>query len=46
MTTQSAHWFLENGYKLSEIEALPDEKKALYSTQRNSKVLIKELEKE
>ena len=46
MTTQSAHWFLENGYKLSEIEALPDEKKALYSTQRNSKVLIKELETE
>ncbi|MEP5765470.1 MAG: amino-acid N-acetyltransferase [Halieaceae bacterium] len=41
LTTQTAHWFLEQGFVESTLEALPQEKQSLYNLQRNSKVFIK-----
>jgi amino-acid N-acetyltransferase len=43
LTTQTAHWFLEQGFKPAEISDLPVEKQALYNYQRNSKVFHKAL---
>ncbi len=43
LTTQTAHWFKERGFKEATIEALPEEKQALYNQQRNSKVFIRSL---
>lgn len=44
LTTQSTDWFSERGFELSSIEALPEQRKALYNFQRNSKILIKKIE--
>ncbi|TVZ40875.1 N-acetylglutamate synthase [Alteromonadaceae bacterium 2753L.S.0a.02] len=41
LTTQTAHWFLEQGFNECSVEELPGERKALYNYQRKSKVLIK-----
>lgn len=43
LTTQTAHWFLEQGFVESSREELPGEKQALYNLQRNSKVFFKPL---
>lgn len=43
LTTQSTDWFKERGFELGEIDDLPEQKKALYNFQRNSKILIKPL---
>lgn len=43
LTTQTAHWFQERGFRPAEVEQLPMEKQALYNFQRNSKVFIKTL---
>ena len=43
LTTQSIDWFKERGFKPKDIEDLPEQKKALYNFQRNSKVLLKQL---
>ncbi len=43
LTTQSTHWFIEQGFKEAGQEALPDQRQALYNLQRNSKVFIKVL---
>lgn len=43
LTTQTAHWFAEQGFKEAKLHRLPQEKQALYNVQRNSKVLIKRL---
>ncbi len=43
LTTQTAHWFLEQGFAESPREALPGRKQALYNLQRNSKVFFKTL---
>jgi len=43
LTTQTAHWFLEQGFALQERDALPAERQKLYNLQRNSKVLFKYL---
>lgn len=43
LTTQTAHWFLEHGFKPAEIADLPVSKQSLYNYQRNSKVLSKNL---
>ena len=45
LTTQTEHWFLEKGFTEAEIESLPIQKQDAYSTQRNSKALIKKLKK-
>jgi len=43
LTTQSIDWFKERGFQPGEINDLPDQKKALYNFQRNSKILIKNI---
>ncbi len=43
LTTQTAHWFLEQGFVVADINSLPEEKQSLYNFQRNSKVFIKPL---
>lgn len=45
LTTQTEHWFLEQGFKLSSIELLPQERQKLYNYQRNSKIYVKQIEK-
>ena len=41
LTTQTAHWFLERGFRPAGLADLPMEKQALYNLRRNSKVFIK-----
>ncbi len=43
LTTQAAHWFLEQGFEASRLEELPSEKRELYNYQRNSKIFRKPL---
>jgi len=43
LTTQTAHWFIEQGFVESSLDELPGEKQALYNLQRNSKVFFKGL---
>ena len=43
LTTQAADWFLEQGFAKTEVDALPVDRKALYSYRRNSHVLVKNL---
>ncbi len=43
LTTQTEHWFLEQGFKPSSIEILPQERQKLYNCQRNSKIFVKSL---
>ena len=43
LTTQSLHWFREQGFVESKVEQLPMEKQALYNFQRRSKILTLEL---
>jgi len=43
LTTQTAHWFQEKGFKLADIKTLPIKRKNLYNYQRKSKVFFKKL---
>ena len=43
LTTQTAHWFLEQGFEEASMSELPDQKQSLYNLQRNSKVFFKHL---
>ena len=43
LTTQTTHWFIEQGFSEGNLDQLPDEKQSLYNLQRNSKVLFKAL---
>ena len=43
LSTQTAHWFLEQGFVEASRDELPDRKQALYNLQRNSKVFFKPL---
>ena len=43
LTTQTAHWFIEHGFKEAEIADLPVAKQDFYNYQRNAKVFSKEL---
>lgn len=43
LTTQTAHWFLEQGFAESSRDDLPGHKQSLYNLQRNSKVFFKRL---
>tara|TARA_R100000005_G_scaffold96294_1_gene82140 strand:+ start:3878 stop:5182 length:1305 start_codon:yes stop_codon:yes gene_type:complete len=43
LTTQTAHWFLEQGFEERSRDVLPAQKQALYNLQRNSKVFFKSL---
>ncbi|WP_116368424.1 amino-acid N-acetyltransferase [Parahaliea mediterranea] len=43
LTTQTAHWFIEQGFVECGRDALPAQKQNLYNLQRNSKVFFKAL---
>ena len=43
LTSQTAHWFIERGFKQIEITKLPVSKQLMYNYQRKSKVFMKEL---
>ncbi|HSC67401.1 MAG TPA: amino-acid N-acetyltransferase [Cellvibrio sp.] len=43
LTTQTAHWFIEQGFVQGKLEDLPIAKQELYNYQRNSKIFIKSL---
>ncbi len=43
LTTQTAHWFIEQGFVQAQISDLPVAKQRLYNYQRNSKIFIKNL---
>ncbi len=43
LTTRTAHWFIERGFKSADVGELPTQKQALYNYQRRSKVFIKPL---
>ena len=43
LTTQTAHWFIENGFTEIGLDDLPKAKQSLYNYQRKSKVLSKQL---
>jgi amino-acid N-acetyltransferase len=44
LTTRTAHWFIERGFREADISALPQERRSLYNFQRNSKIFIKDLQ--
>jgi amino-acid N-acetyltransferase len=41
LTTQTAHWFLEQGFVEVELSDLPEQKQSLYNYQRNSRIFRK-----
>ena len=43
LTTKTAHWFLERGFRTATISDLPQQKQALYNYQRKSLVYVKNL---
>ncbi|MCM2331472.1 MAG: GNAT family N-acetyltransferase, partial [Pseudomonas sagittaria] len=43
LTTRTAHWFQERGFKPSSVERLPAARASLYNFQRQSKVFEKPL---
>ncbi len=43
LTTQTAHWFIEQGFVETLTTSLPVERAALYNYQRKSKVFVKQL---
>ncbi len=43
LTTRTAHWFQERGFRAADIKDLPVKKQAMYNYQRRSKVFIKAL---
>ncbi len=43
LTTQTVHWFVEQGFTEAAIDDLPVQKKQLYNYQRNSKVFTKNI---
>jgi amino-acid N-acetyltransferase len=43
LTTRTAHWFQERGYRTGSLADLPQQKQALYNWQRKSQVYVKSL---
>ncbi|GIK87378.1 MAG: amino-acid acetyltransferase [Betaproteobacteria bacterium] len=43
LTTRTAHWFLERGFRPGGVGDLPQQKQALYNWQRKSQVYVKPL---
>jgi len=43
LTTHAAHWFLEQGFRAADVDALPEHRKALYNWRRSSKVFLKRI---
>jgi amino-acid N-acetyltransferase len=43
LTTHAAHWFLEQGFRAGEVDALPSRRQELYNWRRGSKVFLKRI---
>ena len=43
LTTKTAHWFLERGYRTASVADLPQQKQSLYNYHRKSLVYRKML---
>ncbi len=43
LTTRTAHWFMERGYRSGTLKDLPVARRRLYNFQRNSRVYVKNL---
>ena len=43
LTTHAAHWFLEQGFRAADVNALPSHRQALYNWRRGSKVFLKRI---
>ena len=43
LTTQAEHWFVEQGFRAAEVDALPESRKAMYNWRRGSKVFLKRI---
>ena len=43
LTTQTAHWFIEQGFHETQLDDLPTARASLYNYQRNSKIFVKAL---
>jgi amino-acid N-acetyltransferase len=43
LTTRTAHWFIERGFKAVPVTALPRRRQDLYNYQRRSQVFVKRL---
>ena len=43
LTTHAAHWFLEQGFRAADVNALPERRKELYNWKRGSKVFTKRI---
>ena len=43
LTTRSSQWFVRRGFAIGNIKNLPIEKQAVYNSERNAKVLVKNL---
>lgn len=43
LTTRTAHWFRERGFRPGELRDIPVKRQAMYNYQRNSKIFIKSL---
>ena len=43
LTTRTAHWFIERGFREADVGQLPKQKKSLYNYERRSKVFVKSL---
>ncbi len=41
LTTRAAHWFLAQGFKETDVSALPQRRQSLYNWRRGSKVFLK-----
>jgi amino-acid N-acetyltransferase len=43
LTTRTAHWFRERGFRTADLGKVPLKKRSLYNYQRNSKIFLKDL---
>jgi len=43
LSTQTIQWFIERGFKVTDIETLPEQRKEFYNYKRNAKVLYKKI---
>jgi amino-acid N-acetyltransferase len=43
LTTHAAHWFLEQGFRAGDVDALPSRRQELYNWRRGSKVFLKRI---
>lgn len=44
LSTQTAHWFIERGFQTTDFNHLPEPLKILYDPERNSKILVRDIE--